>query len=219
MFRNLLAGTLLAALAVTAAAAAETTTYKIVDKIAGPDGGGWDLTSVDANARRLYVSRPYGVMAVDLDTGKVTAKFIAGGGVHGILPIGDTGTIISANEDTNSAIIFDGKTGKELAIIKVGNHPDSVTFDPKSGLAVVINQDGGDATLVDVKAQKVVGTIPIGGQRLEFSVTDGNGLVYVNIDGVDKVEDKSEIAVLGRHPEGRSSHRPSGLRPPLRPRL
>jgi DNA-binding beta-propeller fold protein YncE len=175
---------------------AEAPTYNIVDKIAGPDGGGWDLTSVDANARRLYVSRPYGVMAVDLDTGAVTAKFAAGNGVHGILPIGDTGTVISANEDTNSAIIFDGKSGKELATIKVGNHPDSVTFDHKTGLAVVINQDGGDATLVDVKEQKVAGTIPIGGQRLEFSVTDGNGLVYVNIDGVDNVEDKSEIAVL-----------------------
>jgi DNA-binding beta-propeller fold protein YncE len=176
--------------------AAENPTYKIVDKIAGPDGGGWDLSTVDANARRLYVSRPYGIMAVDLDTGKVTPKFIVGNGVHGILPLGETGTIVSANEDTNSAMIFDAKSGKELATIKVGDHPDSVTFDPKSGLAVVINQDGGDATLVDVKAHKAVGTIPIGGQRLEFSVTDGNGLVYVNIDGVDKVEDKSEIAVL-----------------------
>src|SRR5450631_1397905 len=82
--------------------AAETTTYKIVNKIAGPDGGGWDLSTVDANARRLYVSRPYGIMAVDLDTGTVTAKFAVGNGVHGILPLDDTGTIISANEDTNS---------------------------------------------------------------------------------------------------------------------
>jgi DNA-binding beta-propeller fold protein YncE len=177
-------------------AAAETPTYKVVDKIAGADGGGWDLSSVDPKTRRLYVSRPHGVMAVDLDTGKVTDKFADGDGVHGILPIPGTHMLISANEDTNAAMLFDGGGGKALAIIPAGKHPDSATFDPKTGLVVVINQDGGDATLIDVKARAAVGTIPIGGQRLEFSVADGHGLVYVNVDGVDKVDDKSEIAVL-----------------------
>jgi hypothetical protein len=43
-----------------AKAAAETPTYKIVDKIAGADGGGWDLSTVDPKTRRLYVSRPPG---------------------------------------------------------------------------------------------------------------------------------------------------------------
>jgi DNA-binding beta-propeller fold protein YncE len=179
-----------------AKAAAETPTYKVVDKIAGADGGGWDLSNVDPKTRRLYVSRPHGIMAVDLDSGKVTDKFADGDGVHGILPIPRTHTLISANEDTNSAMLFDEATGKTVATIPVGKHPDSITFDPETGLAVVINQDGGDATLVDVKKRMAVGTIPIGGQRLEFSVTDNHGLVYLNIDGVDKVEDKSEIAVL-----------------------
>jgi DNA-binding beta-propeller fold protein YncE len=179
-----------------AKASAETPTYKIVDKIAGADGGGWDLSNVDPKTRRLYVSRPHGIMMIDLDTGKVTDKFTDGAGVHGILPIPASHMLISANEDTNAAMLFDEGTGKVVATIPVGTHPDSITFDPKTGLAVVINQDGGDATLVDAKKRMAVGTIPIGGQRLEFSVTDGHGLVYLNIDGVDKVEDKSEIAVL-----------------------
>jgi hypothetical protein len=179
-----------------AKATAETPTYKIVDKIAGPDGGGWDLSNVDPKTRRLYVSRPHGVMTVDLDTGKVTEKFADGDGVHGILPIPGTHMLLSANEDTNAAVLFDEGSGKVVASIPVGMHPDSATFDPKTGLVTVINQDGGDATLVDVKKRMAVGSIPMGGQRLEFSVTDGHGLVYVNIDGVDKVEDKSEIAVL-----------------------
>jgi DNA-binding beta-propeller fold protein YncE len=175
---------------------AQAPTYKIVAKIAGADGGGWDLSNVDPKTRRLYVSRPHGVMMVDLDTGKVTDKFADGAGVHGILPIPGTQMLVSANEDTNAAMLFDEATGKVVATIPVGKHPDSATFDPKTGLVVVINQDGGDATLVDVNKRAAVGTIPIGGQRLEFSVTDNNGLVYVNIDGVDNIEDKSEIAVL-----------------------
>jgi len=179
-----------------AKASAETPTYKVVDKIAGPDGGGWDLSNVDPKTRRLYVSRPYGVMTIDLDTKKVTDKFADGAGVHGILPIPGAHVLVSANEDTNSAMLFDEASGKLIASVSVGMHPDSVTYDPKTGLVTVINQDGGDATLVDVKKRAAVATIPIGGQRIEFSVTDGHGLVYVNVDGVDKVEDKSEIAVL-----------------------
>jgi DNA-binding beta-propeller fold protein YncE len=177
-------------------ASAQTPTYKIVDKIAGADGGGWDLSNVDPKTRRLYVSRPHGVMMIDLDTGKVTDKFATGDGVHGILPIPGTNMLVSANEDTNAAVLFDEATGKTVASIPAGKHPDSATFDPKTGLVVVINQDGGDATLIDVKKRAAVGTIAIGGQRLEFSVTDDNGFVYVNIDGVDKIENKSEIAVL-----------------------
>jgi DNA-binding beta-propeller fold protein YncE len=199
-------------------AAAETPTYKIVNKIAGADGGGWDLSNVDPKTRRLYVSRPHGIMMVDLDTGKVTDKFADGDGVHGILPIPRAHMLISANEDTNSAMLFEEGTGKTVAAIPVGKHPDSITFDPKTGLAVVIDQDGGDATLVDVKKRMAVGTIATGGQRLEFSVTDGHGLVYLNIDGVDGVEDKSEIAVLdiaarkvSRRIELPDCARPSGL--------
>jgi DNA-binding beta-propeller fold protein YncE len=201
-----------------AKASAELSTYKVVDKIAGPDGGGWDLSNVDPKTRRLYVSRPYGIMMIDLDTKKVTDKFAEGAGVHGILPVPRAHMIVSANEDTNSAMLFEEETGKTVASVPVGKHPDSVTYDPKSRLVTVINQDGGDATLVDVKKRAAVGTIPIGGQRIEFSVTDGHGLVYVNVDGVDNVEDKSEIAVLdiaGRKTARRIAlpgcARPSGL--------
>jgi len=201
-----------------AKATAQTPTYKVVGKIAGPDGGGWDLSNVDSKTHRLYISRPYGIMTIDVDSQKVTDKFAEGAGVHGILPIPGAHLIVSANEDTNSAMLLDEATGKTLETIPVGKHPDSTTFDPKTGLVTVINQDGGDATLVDVKKRAVAGTIPIGGQRIEFSVTDGHGLVYVNVDGVDNVEDKSEIAVLdvaGRKTARRIAlpgcARPSGL--------
>lgn len=175
--------------------AAEIPTYRVVDRIKGPDGG-WDLSNVDPKTNRLYVSRPYGITMVDLGTGRVTDKFAEGAGVHGILPVPGAPTLVSANEDTNSAMLFDKATGRTIASIPVGKHPDSVTFDTKTGLVTVINQDGGDATLVDVKKRLAVGTIPVGGQRIEFSVTDGRGLVYVNVDGVDNDEDKAEIAVL-----------------------
>ena len=107
--------------------AAETPAYKIVNKIAGADGGGWDLSNVDPKTGRLYVSRPHGIMMVDLDTGKVTDKFADGGGVHGILPVPGTHTLISANEDINSAMLFEEGTGKTVASIPVGKHPDSAS--------------------------------------------------------------------------------------------
>ena len=198
-----------------AKASTETPAYKVVDKIAGADGGGWDLSNVDPKTRRLYVSRPHGIMVVDLDTGKVTDKFADGDGVHGILPIPGTHMLISANEDTNAAVLFDEGTGKVVATIPAGKHPDSATFDPKTGLVVVINQDGGDATLIDVKMRAAVSTIPIGGQRRRRPWArlcqhrrrrQGGG---------------QERNSGPRHcrPESFAAHCPSGLRPSLRPRL
>jgi hypothetical protein len=103
---------------------AETPTYKVINKISGPDGGGWDLSTVDPKTRRRYVSRPGGIMMIELDTGKVAGKFAEGAGVHGILPIPGTRELVSANEDTNSAMSFDEGSGVPA---RLG------AFDPKTG--------------------------------------------------------------------------------------
>ncbi len=60
--------------------------YKVVDVIAGPDGG-WDMASIDATACRLYVARSDGVMTINLDTRIVTPRVVAGERVHAVVPI------------------------------------------------------------------------------------------------------------------------------------
>jgi hypothetical protein len=162
--------------------------YKLVSRIAGPDGG-WDYASVDPATHRLYVARTEGVMAVELDTGKVTPHLIDSQRGHAVLPIPGTSSVLGTNGTSNTAVLFDGHDGHVLATLPTGKKPDAATYDAVTQTAWVMNGDSGDATVLDVHKPRVVGTVPIGG-KLEFAVVDGEGKLFVN------VEDTGEIAVV-----------------------
>jgi YVTN family beta-propeller protein len=163
-------------------------TYEIKGRIAASDAL-WDYASVDAKARRLYVGRVGGVMAVDLDSSAVTPVLIASPLVHAVLPIGDTGLVASSNGEGNTVTISDGVTGSPVATIPVGREPDALALEPKSGLLVVANGESNDLTLIDVRKKAAIGNIAVGGKP-EFLAVDGEGLVYNNI------EDRGEVAVV-----------------------
>lgn len=168
-----------------------TSIYRILERVPGPDGD-WDYAIVDPEARRMYLARTYGVQAIDLDRPIVTTTLVAGHDVRGIAAIGSSGRFVSANDESDSATIFDGKTGQVMVTVRTGVHPDAVVFEPKSGLVVVMNHTGGDATIIDPVKLADVGSIHIGG-TLEFAVANNKGLIYVNI------ESENRIAVLDVH--------------------
>ena len=161
---------------------------KIIDRIAIPDGP-WDYASVDGAARRLYLARGDGVMALDLDTGKLTQTLVPGARVHAAVPLPATGRLLSTNGSSNTATLAESETGKVVAEIPTGHKPDAAILDPKTGLVLVMNGESGDVTLIDGKTAKAVGSIDIGG-KLEFVAADGKGKAFVN------VEDKSELAIV-----------------------
>ena len=159
----------------------------VIATIPGPDGG-WDIASIDADMRRLYIAHGDAVMAVDLDSGKVTPKLIDGKRLHSVVPLAD-GRALSTNGGDNTATLFEAATGKVIASIATGLNPDVAIFEPSSGLVLVMDGKDGDITLIDPKTASSPGRITVGG-KLEFAVADGTGRVFVN------VEDKAEIAVV-----------------------
>ncbi|WP_165186686.1 YncE family protein [Caulobacter soli] len=191
MKTKLLAASLLALITATttqALAAAAPAPMKIVDRIAGPDGG-WDYANFDPVHRRLYVAHGAAVTAIDVDTGKVTPALVAAQHAHIALPLPGGDELLVTNGANDTATLVDALTGAVRATVSTGQNPDAALFDPASGLAFVMNGRSGDITLIDTKAAKAVGAIPVGG-KLEFGATDGQGRVFVN------VEDKNEIAVI-----------------------
>lgn len=181
-----------AALALTLAtgafAAAPAPSLKIVDRIAGPDGG-WDYANFDPVHRRLYIAHGTAITAVDVDSGHVTPALVVTERAHIALPLPGGDELLVTNGGSDTAMLVDARSGAVRAAIPTGQNPDAALFDPASGLAFVMNGRGGDITLIDVKTAKAVGTIAVGG-KLEFGVADGEGKVFVN------VEDKAQIAVV-----------------------
>ncbi|MGD0189531.1 MAG: YncE family protein [Rhizomicrobium sp.] len=182
----LLSGTL--APSVDAADNSSFPTLGVVARVAGVDGF-WDYASVNPNTHTFFLGRANGVMAINLDTNAVTAQFVPGDRVHGVIALGDTGLEASANGGTNTVTLFDPATGSVKASIATGQGPDALAFDSGTDLLVALDGKSQDATVIDPKTQKVAATIPLGG-RPEFAAGNGAGLVY------DNLEDKNEIAVI-----------------------
>jgi YVTN family beta-propeller protein len=178
---------------VVAAAAPSAAPGQIVARIAGPDGG-WDLLSVDSADRQLLVARTDGVMAVDLDSGKVTPRFVPGARMHAALAIPGSKLGIATSGQANKAILFDLVSGMVKAEIVTGTNPDAAIYEPASRTVWVMNARDGTATVIDPFNAKVVATVPIGG-ALEMPALDGHGHLFVNVEDKNEI---AEVALAGR---------------------
>ncbi|MEI6594205.1 MAG: YncE family protein [Bacteroidota bacterium] len=163
--------------------------YKI-SKINIEGNGSWDYIAVDENTNRLFVSHGTVVNVVDTKDKKVVGIIEDTKGVHGITLAENLNKGYVSNGKDTSVTIFNLKTLKLIAKVKVtGLNPDAILFDNFSQKVFVFNGRTNNATVIDANTDKVISTISLSGKP-EFSVSNNNGLVFVNI------ENKNEIAVI-----------------------
>lgn len=169
--------------------AASATGYHVTKEIPIGGEGGWDYLTVDSAARKLYVSHATKVVVVDLDSEKIVGEIPNTPGVHGIAVAPDLGKGFTSNGRGNAVSVFDLKTLKVTGQVQTGQNPDAIQYEPLSHRIFTFNGKSNDATAFDARTGKVEATIPLGGKP-EFSVTDGRGKIFVNI------EDKNEIVTI-----------------------
>src|SRR6202041_3076801 len=175
----------LAAVALAAAAPG----YHVVKTYKLGGDGGWDYLTVDASARRLYISRATHVMVVDADSGKSVGDIADTPGVHGIALAPELGRGFVSNGREGTVSIFDLKTLATSSKVKVGENPDAILYDPATRRVFTFNGKSQDSTVIDAAKGTVLGTIKLDGKP-EFAASDGKGEIFVNI------EDKSELTAI-----------------------
>ena len=179
-----------AALSLAAAAvAAAGPGYHIIATYKLGGDGGWDYLTLDAAARRLYISRATHVMVVDADSGKSVGDIADTPGVHGIALAPELGRGFVSNGREGTVSIFDPKTLATSSKVKVGDNPDAILYDSATKRVFTFNGKSQDATALDADKGTVLGTIKLGGKP-EFAASDGKGEIFVNI------EDKSELLAI-----------------------
>ncbi len=173
--------------------------------------GGWDYLTVDAKARRVYISRGTHVMVVDADTGAVVGDIPNTNGVHGIAIAPDLDKGFVSDGRDNMVTIFDLKTLKTLPLdvtagrekltlaTPTGKNPDAIIYDPASKRVFTFNGGSKDATAIDAATGAVAGTIPLGGKP-EFAAADEKGHVFVNIEDTNEIVqfDSNKLVVENR---------------------
>ncbi len=164
--------------------------YKFLNEIPIGGEGGWDILTVDAAARRLYLSHATKVVVVDLEKNAVEGEIADLPGVHGFIAVPELKRGFSTNGKENKSSVVDLETLKTISKVETGANPDAFAYDTKRGELYIFNHSGGSATVIDAKNAKTITTIALGGSP-EFGVSDdGAGRVYVNL------EDKNEVAVI-----------------------
>jgi YVTN family beta-propeller protein len=164
--------------------------YKFLNEIPIGGEGGWDLLTIDAAARRLYLAHATKVVVVDLAKEAIAGEIADTPGVHGFAVAPELQRGFSSNGKEAKTSVVDLKTLHTISKIEVGENPDALLYESQHGEVYVFNHTGKSATVINGKNANVVATIPLGGSP-EFAVTDGSGgRVYCN------VEDKSEVAVI-----------------------
>jgi hypothetical protein len=168
---------------------AAATGYHILTEIKIGGEGGWDYLTVDSAANRLYVSHATHVVVVDLTTNKVVGDIPDTPGVHGIALAPELNKGFISNGRGNNITIFDMKTMKATGTVAAEMNPDDICYDRGTQRVFAFNGRSRSATVVDAKSGSAAATIPLPGKP-EFSVADGKGHVYTNI------EDTSEIVEI-----------------------
>ncbi|MGI8952445.1 MAG: YncE family protein [Chitinophagaceae bacterium] len=164
--------------------------YAFDKKISVPGNGGYDYLSIDTINHRLYISHGTSVNVIDLNTEKVIGSVDNMQGVHGIAIVNDVNKGFISDGKGNAVVAFDLKTLKTIATIPVSKPDvDGIIYDPFSKKVFAFCGDGNAACVIDVNDLKEIKTIDLGGAP-EFAVSDGNGLIYNNL------EDKSSLNVI-----------------------
>jgi DNA-binding beta-propeller fold protein YncE len=164
--------------------------YHYVTQIPIPGATRWDYLSVDSLGRRLYVSHGAEVVVIDLLNNQIVGTITNTPGVHGVAVAPELGLGVTSNGGENKAGIVDLKSLQTLSKVDTSEGTDGMCYNAARQEAYLFCGEAQAATVVDVKGQKVVATVPLDG-RPEFAQADPKAnRIYNNI------ESKSEVAEI-----------------------
>src|SRR6267378_7884006 len=171
--------------------------YHLLKKVplsAAPGGGEYfDYLTVDADARRVYVSHGTEVVVLNADDYTVVGTIGGLQRCHGVIVIKDLGKGYITDGEAQKVVIFDLKTLKVTGEVKT-NQPDtdSLIYDPASKNIFTFNGNSHTSTVIDPVKEAVVKNIDLIG-AVEFPAVDGKGMLY------DNNEDNNDVVAIDTH--------------------
>ncbi|MDQ2834535.1 MAG: YncE family protein [Acidobacteriota bacterium] len=184
--RNPLIAAALLALSTFTLAAPPAARFKVQDTWKLGGDGSWDYLTVDSSAHLLYIARLTRIMVVDTATGKLVTEISGLEHAHGVALAGDGNRGYISDGDAEKVLVFDRSSHKIIGSIPAGKNPDSILLEPSRNLLFAFNGRSNSATVADASRNTVLSTLPLPGKP-EFSVTDGEGNVFVNIEDTSQV--------------------------------
>jgi DNA-binding beta-propeller fold protein YncE len=171
--------------------------------------GGWDYLTLDGPTRRLYVSHRDHVNVLDIDSRAVVGDIGGMHLVHSVVLVKDIGRGFISDGSGATAlgpggdrvVMFDLATLKVIGEIKTGPNPDCLVYDPASRRIFSFSGVGRNVSVIDPEKATVIATVSLGG-KVEYSVADGAGTIYSNIEDTNEIVsiDARALTIKARWP-------------------
>jgi DNA-binding beta-propeller fold protein YncE len=160
---------------------------KTISLPAAPGGDEYfDYISLDADARRVYVSHGTEVVILNADDYSVAGKIGGLSRCHGIAIAKDLGKGFISDGDgrpgatVQQVVIFDLKTLKVTGKVSTAQpDTDAIIYEPVTKHVYTFNGDSHNSTVIDPEKQAVIATIELVG-KVEYPAVDGKGMIYDN---------------------------------------
>lgn len=174
--------------------------YHLIKTVSLPPAPGgdeyYDYITIDADARRVYISHGAEVVVLNADDYSVVGRI---GGLircHGIALDQELGKGFVTDGDARTAadvqkvVVFDLKTLKVTGEIKTGQvDTDAIIYEPVTKHIFVFNGDSHNTTVIDAAKETIITNIELGG-AVQFPAVDGKGMVY------DNNQEKNEVLAI-----------------------
>jgi DNA-binding beta-propeller fold protein YncE len=185
--------------------------YKLLKSVTVGGDGNWDYLHVDADNRKLYISRGNRFDVFDADSLAKVGEIDDTNGCHGVAIDPISGHGFTSNGRDPSVTMFDAKTLKVIQKITVTGRPDGIFYEPFTKHIFVESHADPNETVINAADGTVLGTIDLGGEP-EQGESDGNGHVYINLESTSEVVvvDPTAMKVTARYPLGEGQG-PSGM--------
>ena len=167
-------------------------TAKPANKALGNQTPRMDYESIDPIRRMLYVAYlgANEVIAFNLDTNKVVAHISGLPGVHGVLAISDLSRLYASATASDQVVSIDERSLAITARTAGGDYPDGIAYDRDDHRIFVSDEHGGTDTVVDVRSNKTVDTIDVGGETGNTQYDPVSRRIYSD------VQSRSDIVVI-----------------------
>jgi YVTN family beta-propeller protein len=174
---------LLAGSGLAAMAAPPLSLQPVTDVPLGGNTTRLDYATLDPQRHLLFIAHlgDSAVIVFDTEANRVRSRVAGLSKVHGVLAIPELGTVYATATGTNEVAAIDEATLKVTARAAGGIYPDGMAYAPFAHKLYVSDEHGGTETVIDVRANKRVATIALGGEVGNSQYDPATRHVFANV--------------------------------------
>lgn len=171
---------LLACLGLARTGHAATAFYQLASAVTLPGKSpAWDYVTFDVRRGYLFIGRRHaGVTVFDPTSGRVVATIAHSDGANKAILVPSLNRGYSVNGD-GSTTVFDLASLKTIRRIPFGSNADAGSYEPVTGQLLFTMGDSREITFLDAHNGALSARLPLSSSKIEASVPDGKGNVFV----------------------------------------